>query len=466
MMTNTPVYQYFRIVIQANTPHGIHQGHGDITHDVLLLRDANNLPAIPATSLVGVLRHLYTQTYGLTETENLFGYADGDEGAISALSISWALVNDSDNNAIEGIRSDVAGDALLHFLARDKPIVRQRVRLNSQGSTDDAGKFDITLIPTGTRYTFFVGYWSDGSNEQEARIHQALSLLKSPAFRLGHGTRSGYGSFGLCTIDGAHWDLRTREGQEGYSERPRKRAQVGKLKPIIIEDLQEAALSVDINIKAESGWRIGGGEQSLSASNEQEKAPDLLPQSEILISWSGQQKAKLSHRQAVIPASAVKGALSHRVAFHCRRLSGEFAEQGVSSTHTECDAVSTLFGSANNDIEEQGAAGLVIIDDVYIEAPIITSQMHNRIDMFTGGVINGALFEEELLWQTPLNLKLTILNQSNVPTLARKALLLSLDDLTQGWLPLGAGGSRGHGCFIGDTQWSSNAWSDEQGESL
>jgi len=138
----------------------------------------------------------------------------------------------------------------------------------------------------------------------------------------------------------------------------------------------------------------------------------------------------------------------------------------VSSGHTECDAVSTLFGSANSDIEVQGAAGLVIIDDVYIEAPKVTSQMHNRIDMFTGGVINGALFEEELLWQTPLSLKLTILNQDKVSTLARKALLLSLDDLTQGWLPLGAGGSRGHGCFLGATQWSNNAWSDEQVESL
>jgi CRISPR/Cas system CSM-associated protein Csm3 (group 7 of RAMP superfamily) len=466
MMTNTAVYHYFRVVIQANTPHGIHQDHGDVTHDVLLLRDVNNLPAIPATSLAGVLRHLYMDTYGLTETEHLFGYADGEDGAISALSISWALVNDSDNNAIEGIRPDVTSDALLHFLARDKPIVRQRVRLNSQGCTDDNGKFDITLIPAGTRYTFFVGYWSDGSNEQEARIHQALSLLQSPAFRLGHGTRSGYGSFGLCSIEGAHWDLRTREGQKGYSERPRKRAEVGNLKPISIEALQDTVLSVDINIKAESGWRIGGGEQSLGASSEQEKAPDLLPQSEILICWSGQQKATLSHRQAVIPASAVKGALSHRVAFHYRRLSGEFAEQGVSSGHTECDAVSTLFGSANSDIEVQGAAGLVIIDDVYIEAPKVTSQMHNRIDMFTGGVINGALFEEELLWQTPLSLKLTILNQDKVSTLARKALLLSLDDLTQGWLPLGAGGSRGHGCFLGATQWSNNAWSDEQVESL
>ena len=46
MMTNTAVYHYFRVVIQANTPHGIHQDHGDVTHDVLLLRDVNNLPAI------------------------------------------------------------------------------------------------------------------------------------------------------------------------------------------------------------------------------------------------------------------------------------------------------------------------------------------------------------------------------------------------------------------------------------
>jgi len=466
MMINTSVYHYFRIVLQANTPHGVQRGHGDVTHDVLLLRDVNNLPTIPATSLAGVLRHLFSDTYGSSETEKLFGYADGDEGAISALSITWALANDSDNNAVEGIRSDVSSDSLLHFLERDKPLVRQRVRLNNLGAAEDTGKFDITLIPAGTRYTFFVGYWSDGSTEQETRIHQALSLFQSPAFRLGHGTRSGYGSFSICSIDGACWDLRTSEGQKGYSERPRRRAQVGNLRPVTLKPLQDTMLSVDVNIKAESGWRIGGGEQSLGTATEQEKIPDLLPQSDVLICWSEQQKANLSHRQAVIPASAVKGALSHRVAFHYRRLSGEFAEQSMSTTHTECDAVRVLFGSASGDLDAEGTAGLVIIDDVYIETPKVTSQMHNRIDMFTGGVISGALFEEELLWQTPLHLKLTILNQGQVSTLARKALLLTLEDLTQGWLPLGAGGSRGHGCFLGSTQWSSNAWIEEQVEAL
>ncbi|MNT84508.1 hypothetical protein D3C72_2245260 [compost metagenome] len=88
--------------------------------------------------------------------------------------------------------------------------------------------------------------------------------------------------------------------------------------------------------------------------------------------------------------------------------------------------------------------------------------MHNRIDRFTGGVIDGALFSEEVLWQTPLNLSIGTLQPQRLAQLdatTRQALQRALEDLSQGWLPLGANGSRGLGVFS-DPSGQGPQWSD------
>lgn len=467
MIADTPIFHYFRVALEAETPHGIHSGKGDITHDVLLVRDVNGLPAIPATSLAGVLRHLYTQHFGSQEAQQLFGYTLGDSGKLSALNVTWGLIHNSLNQPMEGIRQDLNNDPLLQILTEDKPLVRQRVRLNSLGSAVDTGKFDTTMIPAGARYSCFLSIWSDGSEQQESSIERLLSLLGTSAFRLGHGTRAGQGAFKVLSIDGARWDLRTPQGQQGYRQRPRQRATLGNLAPIETAPLNDSALRFTLQLTAEAGWRIGGGEQPFSQPDQQGRTPDLLPQSELCIRWNEQQQAELHKQQAVVPATAIKGALSHRLAFHYRRLNGNFAEQSPVVSHLECPVVQEIFGTCNDTSNEQtGVAGRLIINDLYLDDTTATRQMHNRIDQFTGGVMNSALFEEELLWQTPLTLNLSLQHPEEISPLAKQALTLTLQDLTQGWLAIGAGGSRGHGCFHGEIQCSDTRWLTEQEEAV
>ncbi len=78
--------------------------------------------------------------------------------------------------------------------------------------------------------------------------------------------------------------------------------------------------------------------------------------------------------------------------------------------------------------------------------------MHNGIDRFTGGVRQHVLYGEEVL-SCPFNLKITLL-PGPVSAEAKKALAMTLDDLVEGRLALGAGSSRGHGYFTGQTSWN------------
>ena len=115
-----------------------------------------------------------------------------------------------------------------------------------------------------------------------------------------------------------------------------------------------------------------------------------------------------------------------------------------------------LFGDAAEDGD--GSAGKLVINDIYLEQPHYARQMHNRIDHYSGGVMDGALFEEEVFWRTPLEIEIIITKPDNIDSDSRAALVATLEDLANGWLPLGAGGARGLGCFTGSMCWSDIAW--------
>jgi CRISPR/Cas system CSM-associated protein Csm3 (group 7 of RAMP superfamily) len=72
--------------------------------------------------------------------------------------------------------------------------------------------------------------------------------------------------------------------------------------------------------------------------------------------------------------------------------------------------------------------------------------MHNKIDRFTGGTIDGALFSEELLYGGGFTLQGQIKRNEQSKELL-EAFKLALLDLAQGRLALGGGTTKGHGYF-------------------
>jgi hypothetical protein len=119
-----------------------------------------------------------------------------------------------------------------------------------------------------------------------------------------------------------------------------------------------------------------------------------------------------------------------------------------------------LFGYSKERAERDeptGQAGRVFIDDVAI--PLASVQvgklMHNAIDRFTGGVRERLLFGEDLLWRTPVKVRVLI-DTRTAKAQARDdlnrglaALRRAVDDLASGRLALGANAGRGHGYFAG-----------------
>lgn len=470
MITHWPIVYKTRLCIESKTPLSVATGMSETGFDTTLVRDANGLPAIPGTTIIGVLRHLYEREYGQDNAEDLFGYTRSrdDQGQISRVVASWGCVHDSQDRAIEGLHTQLSEDSLLERLHEIHPVNRHQVRLTHRGvaKSKNSAKFNRSMLPAGARFSFELSFYaSEGCEQADGEWKHLLSLIKHPLFRLGGNTRRGLGAMELKRAYGKRFDLKNAGQAEAFRALSRDLNHYDGLDLLDVANPDSGPIRCTLKLTAEDFWRIGQGETPLHEDHD----ADLLPQSEARIFWSEQepsQQAEIRLQQPLLPASAVKGALAHRLAYHYNRLMGRFArdqadlvENPPAELVDNNPAVIALFGYAKDKKDNnttEGRAGNVVIDDVYLDVkPTLSQLMHTGIDRFTGGVRDGALFAEEMLWQSDIELQL-MFDQKRLALddTMKQALAATLQDLCDGQLALGAGASKGHGFFSGDCEWS------------
>ena len=153
-------------------------------------------------------------------------------------------------------------------------------------------------------------------------------------------------------------------------------------------------------------------------------------------------------RNLVLTGSALKGLIAHRIDYHLRRLNREFAgsvkldADGNISYSSELLSVLGKVDSNNNSAE---AGKIIMIDQpVNYEQKNVIKRTHNKIDRFTGGVINGALFTEERIYDPSFSIEMLI-DRNALNTLndnLKKAICCTVEDIKLGTLPLCSSSSR------------------------
>lgn len=483
MKPQPAIFYIARVTLETVTPLSIASGKANGVFDTSLVMDANGLPTIPGSSLTGVLRHLYQAEYGETGTNELFGYQDrkdSEKSQPSRLNVSWGCIQDSKGKAIQGLclganRTAIEQDSILNVALSlaDAPANRDRVKLNHKGASANTGKFDRAVLPAGYRFTVELSLWSDTAND--ALWERALELLHHPLLRLGGSTRAGLGKLKVIEVQELVADLTQETGRKTFTAIQRDmNSRAGfKLRKPSSNANSNKVVTATLTLKPNSYWRIGQGEKpNLQDSNG--KTADLLPKLEQRINWQ-LNKAEGAAEQLLIPGSSVKGALSHRIAFHANRFSeqprwaDDMTEDKLNTydKSEHCEEVQQLFGFANDEqrhSKQKGQAGFVFIDDAYqtFSKTDLQMIMHNSIDRFSGSVRDHMLFSEEMVWGKGVNLQLTIKKDAAITPTAKKALQHALDDLCQGRLALGAGVSKGHGLFTGTIEWTDGGkWIEE-----
>ena len=420
------------------------------------------------------------------------------------------------------VENRLADDPILQQLREAQPVKRDRVRINSRGVAADEGKFDQVMVPAGTRFMFELAYTT--VNADDDTWFKLLTLIHHPAFRPGGHTRTGLGALTILSSDYVRFDLTDPQQAQAYRQWPHQLSQpVTETLAWTPDDdtLNELSFStITLSVQADDAMRIGQGrrgfkslqkfDRQATAENSQGREKQQthykhevargLCQSEPTIHWhksaQGEETGQLNEEtdQFVLPGSAIKGPLAHRMDYYARCLHQAFVqapddlsgpqsliqlpevtsamlEQEASQRH---DAVNQLLGrvlpantptsshridDADQDASQDSAqAGLVYIDDCYLPIPTVsggtttTIRHHNSIDRFTGGTRDGVLFNEELLWKPGFTVSL-IVNTERYNALddtTRQAFELALQDFISGDLPLGAGTSKGFGAVSGE----------------
>lgn len=460
---------FARIIIEATTPIAVGSGDKDFITDSPVLKDINGLPYIPGTSIAGVVRH----AIGDKVATSFFGHNDREksENSIgSTVILSNALMVGKDGKVVEGLASiDFSDDFYKNFKALP---IRQHNSINSKGTVNKGGKFDEQVVYKGCRFCFEIEMVSETENDNNFEL--ILNAIQSAELRLGGGTRTGFGEIKVVTLQKTELNLSKESDLKAYISKSSGLNDVYFWKDIKVEKTEktnpENMIKYELTLKPDDFFLFGSGFGSDNA--------DMTPVKESVIVWN-KGIPNFEHEYVLIPATSVKGALSHRVAFHYNRLTGVNADKIYSSLKNELgdhklsenefknkladkynevvgdnnDAVRALFGaSGENDENKEQLKGNVIISDIHLKKDKFIEKIlnHVSIDRFTGGAIDGALFQEEVMYGKDQEFSLVFLVESkDYKEKVINAFEDSLKDIVNGMLPLGGGVNRGHGSFNG-----------------
>lgn len=432
-----------RFTIEAATPLKVGTGNKGLTTDEVVATDVNGLPYIPGTSLAGVLRSAFKKQNNDTETDRIFGKEYG-----SRLIISSAHLVGEHGTVIEGLSEDNLNTVFYNTL--NTLAVRDHVKITHKVASDDDnhGKFETQVVFKGTRFVFeieFIGNDNDCENWK-----QLFNTIQLPIFRIGGGTRKGFGEIRVINIEQKVFDLNTDDLDEYLNKGSSFNDRFGDTFDLVtLKDNQES-IHYKLNLLPEDFFIFSAGHGS------DDGYIKMLAKREKIILWKHDCKPAtpyFSNEQILIPATSIKGAISHRTAYHYNKLTGKYAdevEEIEKYIEEENEAVKALFGFKVDDkTKSKGHRGSVIISDLYKKESDISRKLlnHVAIDRFTGGAIDGKLFNEEVIKtkeEFELNIYINdIIENENII----KAFELALKDIATGMLPLGGSVMRGHGCF-------------------
>ena len=409
------------IVIEANTPLKVGSSDIDMLQDSPVQKDWNELPMILGTSIAGVLRKEFSKDMA----NDIFGdeHSKQKDNKGSRIIISNALLCDSNMKVVEKL--DLEKNDFLKIF--DNLPIREHTAITDKGVAKENSKFDEEIVYKGARFRFrleFIGDENDKENWQEI-----LKTINSKTFRLGGGTTKGFGDIKVlnefCSYD--IFDIKSKEYQEKSSS-----LNTTYSKPFPKEQKDINYTIYILKITPDDFFLFGSGFGDDEA--------DMTPVYEKVVDYD---KATLSEEMILIPASSIKGAISHRTTYHYNLQNKLFIGNSEAK-----ESIKEIFGEAKQSDENLGFKGKVIFSDCF--KPKVKEKVfdHVAIDRFTGGGIDGALFQEKTIADDREYI-IEILLEKGIDEVYIKAFESSLDDICSGMLPLGGTTTKGHGVFNG-----------------
>lgn len=420
----------FNIPMQTYSPLRISSGVDDGITDILVLKDKKGKAFIPGTSITGVLRAKMSNIYGDRAVDRLFGSID-DDGNQSMINISDIVLENAKIINRDGIKID-------SFTGVSKQGAKFDFEAIDKGATGDL-YIEVTLRESclSEQNKPNISYRKEHKDfaingDVYGELTATIADILTEGINVGSLTTKGYGKiksrepvkmyvFDFKNPQGAmKWWQYLNEGiLQDVAYTGNKTVAVASEKDFVMQ--MEFALTSSMIIR----------DYDVDTDDEKEKIAAV------------QMK---SGEDFVIPATSIKGVLKSR-AYKILMNLNHHDEQKAE------DFLDKLMGRETDNKEDKGQKSRLYIDEVYIKPNILHSkkQSRNRIDRFTGGTIDSALFTDKLIWQTDKS-KATIAINLQVQNCDEKEaglMLLVMKDLWLGDLAIGGNKAIGKGVLKG-----------------
>lgn len=446
-------------VLELETPAHFGNGDGDALTDMpLLLDEVEGRPLLPGASIAGALRSYlreFESDYGNKEISNsmaalLFGSSRTDEdGRQSPLIVDDAV----GNSAGFELRDGVAIDPETRTAADDK-------------------KFDMQLLAAGSAFPLrFELIVTKESQKLRDALATALHGLEDGQITLGARKRRGFGQCKVKDWRVLKFDLSKKDGLLDWlgSEQGLRtpKAVEGKDLPAKLG----AALQTDDKRTAVhlcATFSIDGTLMIRSGFGESDSGPDMV---------HIHSKRPDKKPAPVIPGTSFAGVLRQRALKIARTVSRDIQakdQQGQPLFKINKEKkkvpllkaevfVDAMFGpSAIKRGEKHAKASRVSIKETEIEKSTSLVVTRVKIDRFTGGAFESALFSEQPAIGKPETRVTLDLSLRSPKSAEIGLLLLLLKDLWTGDLPIGGESGIGRGRLKGiaaELKTSHDTWS-------
>lgn len=396
--------------------------------DIVVLKDEAGRPYIPSSSITGALKHAFEDYQyvgdGTNYEENKRWFWGGEYQV------------DKNGESITYTCQSALVIADMMISADSKALVRLRDGIKIErktGTVESSNKFDFEIVEPGISFNL----------EMEVVIRKAFNdkifrnifdwiavILSSGEFALGARTGQGFGLCKLEDIMAYKFDYGKPDHVIAWLSRELSAAQIEYHPAKITLPFQPwfKTFHIEALFAVKSALIVGSYPGDIHA-------PDKVHISSQNYEGSGE--------IAVVPGTSLRGAIRSR------------AERIVKTLNGNSDVLNNLFGWVDS---EKGSTakpirGKIRIKEKQIPQNTYREEIQHRIqiDRFTGGVIDGALFDSMPIWSRENNDPMVTLDLEikDFEDWEAGLMLLVLKDLWNGDLAVGGEKNVGRGVLQG-----------------
>ncbi len=366
--------------------------------DIEAIKDENGKFYIPGTSFKGVLRHFLNENYDVPEAllNTIFGSQDSQ-----AIAIFDDLIA-TKQTKIE-IRDGVAIDYKTNIAI-------------------DGAKYDYEIVPAGYLFKLFleINMYNDVNEEDILNMLATIQhVLKNDdkRFCVGAMTTKGFGVIKSSNFEIYKFDTSTNSWLD-YLLSNNLPTPINLNQFQVFSAKKNNYFSISASFKIKNSLIIGS---SPSANEDADKVPIK------------------SNGKTVLPGTSVKGAIRNRAVRIINSMGGN-GEEMIKKTFGWTDS------KAKSNVKYKSR---LRIHETHIKN--VTKKLKNgiKVDRFTGGAIDSALFNTILLWskgKESIHIRMEI---KNAESWEKGMILLILKDLWSADLAIGGDKARGAGVLEG-----------------